>query len=252
MFSMGELIASRRSELLAAYPEIEELLVGQSRGGCFSCSARKALSAVRALGKRVDGLIPDEVFKSVTVGDLKTGGRGAFMAGKPEAYSPDASDMDDEARVGCLDCVLKHLARALVLLEESELGYPQHRDLAIIQVEKALTHAPDDAELRKIAAAINSGGLFGAFAKAVGLIKTKLDSGKGGRWLWMAVGHLGEAEAEALLDNQILAEEIRQFRVALMGGVKLDMKALMDKLEMLRRRQRDLEAANMPKSEWNS
>lgn len=60
-------------------------------------------------------------------------------------------------RESCAKCVLKHLAQASVLLDESLLGYPEHK--------------------------------------------------------WLAVGHLAEAESEALGLDEALANGIRQVRL---------------------------------------
>jgi len=40
-------------------------------------------------------------------------------------------------RKTCLDCVRKHLAQAMILQEESLLGYPQHKWLAIGHLAEA-------------------------------------------------------------------------------------------------------------------
>lgn len=40
-------------------------------------------------------------------------------------------------RETCLDCVRKHLAQALVLVEESLMGYPSHKYLAIGHMAEA-------------------------------------------------------------------------------------------------------------------
>lgn len=40
-------------------------------------------------------------------------------------------------RPSCLFCVRKHLSKALVLLSECKLGYPQHRDLVIGNMSEA-------------------------------------------------------------------------------------------------------------------
>lgn len=40
-------------------------------------------------------------------------------------------------RDSCLFCVRKHLSKALVLLSECQLGYPQHRDLVIGNMSEA-------------------------------------------------------------------------------------------------------------------
>lgn len=40
-------------------------------------------------------------------------------------------------RDGCKSCVLKHLAKASILLSESELGYPEHFYLALGNLSEA-------------------------------------------------------------------------------------------------------------------
>lgn len=40
-------------------------------------------------------------------------------------------------RHSCIDCVRKHLAQACVLLDETELGYPHHRWLAVGHLAEA-------------------------------------------------------------------------------------------------------------------
>jgi len=65
------------------------------------------------------------------------------------------------SRESCLFCVSKHLGQSQVLLDESRLGYPLHR--------------------------------------------------------WLAVGHLAEAESEALSEYPLFAQRIRCTRVVLMG-----------------------------------
>jgi hypothetical protein len=44
-------------------------------------------------------------------------------------------------RPGCMDCVRKHVAQAIVLLGESRLGYPEHRWLAIGHLAEASEEA---------------------------------------------------------------------------------------------------------------
>lgn len=40
-------------------------------------------------------------------------------------------------RESCLDCARKHLAQALVLMQESRLGYPEHKWIAIGHLAEA-------------------------------------------------------------------------------------------------------------------
>lgn len=57
-----------------------------------------------------------------------------------------------ETRKSCLDCVRKHLAQALVLMEEVKLGYPDHRWIAIGHLAEA--SAESVADYPKLAALI--------------------------------------------------------------------------------------------------
>lgn len=77
-------------------------------------------------------------------------------------------------RDSCLECVLKHLAQAAVLMTEAELGYPSHAALAI--------------------------------------------------------GHMAEAESEALLELPDLAFEIRGLRLKYIGGERLSIMPLIEKV----------------------
>ena len=47
-------------------------------------------------------------------------------------------------RPSCLACVRKHVAQAIVLLEESLLGYPEHRDLAAGHLAEASAESVAD------------------------------------------------------------------------------------------------------------
>ena len=48
------------------------------------------------------------------------------------------------ARESCLDCGRKHLAQAIILLEESELGYPLHFWLCIGHLAEASSELLND------------------------------------------------------------------------------------------------------------
>lgn len=72
----------------------------------------------------------------------------------------------------CIDCVLKHLAQAEILMTESLMGYPLHR--------------------------------------------------------WLAVGHMAEAEAEALGSWPGLAQRIRDERKVYEMGGTIDMLQLIE------------------------
>ncbi len=54
-------------------------------------------------------------------------------------------------RLGCLNCTRKHLGQAEALMQEAELGYPNHKWLAVGQMAEAeaeiLEDAPEIAEL---------------------------------------------------------------------------------------------------------
>ncbi len=47
-------------------------------------------------------------------------------------------------RKSCMDCVRKHLAQASVLLDETHLGYPHHRWLAVGHLAEAESECLDE------------------------------------------------------------------------------------------------------------
>ena len=240
---LADLLVSKNSEFIAAYPELKSEL-NALRGSCVGCAARRLSSKIRALGQRDGGSLPDYFFRRPTKEEEAKAYTLDPSSGN--VYEGDVDDSGETAPDGCLDCVLKHLSRALVLLEESELGYPQHRDLAVNQVGKALEGMPDDPDLIRIAASINAEGLEGVYAKAVGLIHSKQDGAAGGKERWMAIGHMCEAESECVAEDRGLAESIRQSRILLMGGSRPALRAMLTQIEGLRDRKAKREAMHGP------
>lgn len=80
----------------------------------------------------------------------------AFIAGYVEISRQDA------IRSSCMECVEKHLGSALVLMDEAENGYPEHKLLAIGHLneaaqECALLRPKLSEEIRQIRKAYQSG-----------------------------------------------------------------------------------------------
>jgi hypothetical protein len=133
-------------------------------------------------------------------------------------------------RKQCINCAKKHVAQALVLLREAEKGYPDHVELAFQHLKKAEPDVPWDKKY--------------SFDKLMGILKKELDvlnlstihqiaearkmveeylkdpSDPAALRLWTAIGHLAEAEDEAVNDYPELTAGIRKERIALMEDLK--------------------------------
>lgn len=79
-------------------------------------------------------------------------------------------------RSTCMHCVLKHLSQAIILIHESEMGYPEHKWLAIGHLaeasDEALSERPELArEIRAIRKDYETNddprGLWGTFQKTI-------------------------------------------------------------------------------------
>ena len=78
-------------------------------------------------------------------------------------------------RPSCLDCVIKHLAQAIVLMKESRLGYTIHKWLAIGHLaeaeEESISKYPElAAKIKEARNAIDIQGiLWDVFIEAIDL-----------------------------------------------------------------------------------
>lgn len=151
----------------------------------------------------------------------------------PLRTTPLASVMESEYtpdRKQCIDCAKKHVAQALVLLREAEKGYPDHVELAYQHLQKAEKNVPEDRKL--------------AFIKLMNILQDELrvldlktihnitetrklieeylkdPSDPSAIKIWMAIGHLAEAEDEAVNDYPELTRDIRNERLELMRDTK--------------------------------
>jgi hypothetical protein len=82
---------------------------------------------------------------------------------------------ESKMRESCLSCVSKHIAKAIILLSESELGYPTHKYLALGNLSEAedecLTSYPDLAKrIRRIRLQIEKDTIHGV--KLNSILKT--------------------------------------------------------------------------------
>jgi hypothetical protein len=133
--------------------------------------------------------------------------------------------------------VLKHLSAGLVLLEEAELGYPDHLEFAVRHLQQAGPAADGQSQdvLRKALAVMRNDAarnLMGKIKKDLEELQLRLAEPLSTAY-WRAVGHMVEAEAECLGHDKELAEAIRMERVTLMAdpSYKPDMAALLSRLK---------------------
>jgi len=104
------------------FPDLAgQLTVAQEQiasAGCKSCEQRRITGALmQAVHARKTGLV-----SSI-----------ATTPAKPSAVKP---------RPGCIQCVKKHIAQAIILLQESISGYPDHRWLAVGHMAEAEAESP--------------------------------------------------------------------------------------------------------------
>ena len=120
--------------------------------------------------------------------------------------------LDDDASLsepGIVSDFERHVAQAIILMVESRLGYPHHRWFACGHLAEAegLLQKPEEQErLRVFRLAIMSG-------QAVRLEEWLTNPRRA-----MAVGHLAEAESEARREQPVLAATIRIDRLRLAAG----------------------------------
>ncbi len=93
---------------------IEEALRRADAAECTACEEKKILQRVAQMAKEAGELPPVELETPVT-----------------------SSEEVTSARPPCADCTRKHVAQAIVLINESHQGYPAHRWLAVGHLAEA-------------------------------------------------------------------------------------------------------------------
>jgi len=130
-------------QILAVYPELteywEQVMTKANKASCSSCVRKRykkrILDRIKALdpeGREVAPLtavLGTRFVRLLTKSEKK--GTEAMAAPMPP------SDTGNGPRPSCVDCARKHVAQAIVLLGEAQLGYPDHKWLAVGHLAEA-------------------------------------------------------------------------------------------------------------------
>ena len=240
----ARVVLENKEEFLSVFPELEKSIAllenAENAPGCKSCTKRKyerdilsVLTLVDKTGRDVGRLVQlgnPHITGSVLYQPKSTDLRPAPDESIPSL--PQIKETDNEVlkREGCPDCVCKHLSQALILMEESAQGYPEHVKLALKRVKLAGAYSTGknvavNKKLKKIEsellsimdeASTESDTTF-HLRRALEITEDIL-SGRSAHPLavWRIIGHMGEAADECLTDSPELAAEIRAERLLLM------------------------------------
>ena len=169
------------------FPEVADELEQANEeimtANCSNCAARRKL---RPIIRRMSSLAKDRDISrlSAVLDKDKLAALAGLVQVKPSkppkqlepesGYKESESSMDplDAAspdfavpgiRPACMDCVNKHIAQAIILLQESKLGYPRHRWLAVGHLAEASEEALGAnpilaAEIRSARLTVMAGG----------------------------------------------------------------------------------------------
>lgn len=227
---MRNTILKRSVEILNSFPELQDFFSSAEKQlkspGCTSCRRRKI---ERRLIQKLSDLISRksedqrrEIFSKLPFLE-------ALLKKAPESPKPPNTSKyldEDNTRKSCLECVLKHTAQAYVLMKESLQGYVEHVEKADQHLDKALRYVEGSRkgkleEARNLLKESLNGlspciwhlsraeGLLLAFAQE-NFPEISLNK-------WKAVGHLGEAADEIVMEYPEFAAEIREERLSVMA-----------------------------------
>jgi hypothetical protein len=133
-------------------------------------------------------------------------------------------------RLGCLDCVRKHMSQAWVLMTEAPQGYTEHVSLAIERIALAANCLSDNESevldklisiqttLRESEFKVADEDLFAKHLESAKQMVSELLSSSKTITMsqWKIIGHLGEAADECLPVDRELALKIREERIMMM------------------------------------
>lgn len=130
-----EVILQVYPELEAKWAEIEQILVP----GCTSCTKNKqkralsrALQALPQEGRNfalLEPFLPELYLKKLQGHHKQKRQALPLPAPSPAGVS--------SVREPCVDCFCKHIAQAIILINESFMGYPDHKWLAVAHLQEA-------------------------------------------------------------------------------------------------------------------
>lgn len=255
--------------ILSVYPELKKSMAGfkdMVLNGCTGCKNNGAdrmgelLAVIPRDGRDITSLKPllaeypwAELFltkSTLTDDDIKAITPPFFRRNNiapvaiPKAESSKIAQQSDYTadRKQCLNCGRLHVARALILLRESEKGYPEHIKLAYKHMKLAEPDVPaDKVEEFKVTMQyfvdeldVNDMGTISLIHKARAYLEDYLSDplNPSQLKLWLAMGHMAEAEDEMINDYPELANMIRNERKRLEVDSTYvpDMNDILDKL----------------------
>jgi hypothetical protein len=201
----------KRDEFIKVYPELADVF----KHACRSCATSKALGMVLRLGPRPGIPIPFEDLKAIrpktSVALPRDPAAPPISALAASARQDHLFRYDDGSiRTGCVNCAMKHVAQALILMKEVPQGYPDHVEVARWHLKEAARvtgfEEAGKVVLDPVRPRDGIEALIDLFSK-----KTGKDARR-----WLAIGHMAEAADEILEIDAAAAMAIRTERLRMM------------------------------------
>lgn len=209
-------VFDRKEAIVKIYPEVADIYLGT----CADCMLTKVSNKIRELGIRSGSPITLDELKPIVKYDkapiLKA--TPAFVGAPTEGFFIDPET--GELREACMDCVIKHLCQALILVNESRQTYDHHIGYAQAHMDAAVRSArPDKAgDVIVAAEAVKACGLNrskeqimlaqASVKRAAEQLSLPIPLNK-----WLAIGHMAEAGDEIAAEFPKLALLIRDERL---------------------------------------
>jgi hypothetical protein len=207
-------------------------------GGCTTCALSRVVHAASALLKEKGEDVLFKKFKDmlsevrVKIGydAMKNANIVRMHSGLSLKNDPDDLVEYRVRRKQCLDCTFKHLTQAIVLLNETQQGYPEHIEIAKAHIDQAISNYTGDvsvksaADLNNIVTNVNKlvdeGDVTASLVSSVVKeISQFMDENSNiPLKTWAVIGQLSEAADECVFDKPELAAIIRRERLALMDN----------------------------------
>jgi hypothetical protein len=130
--------ASEQGRLIIKYPDKEELIKTEiSKATSDGCGGCKSGRIMKELFNKLGEPIPPPPPQQMQMMQQRMNPYGQNSMNQPISPEVMAMQSADAPRPPCEECFKEHIAKAVVLLTEASLGYPEHRWLAIANVAEA-------------------------------------------------------------------------------------------------------------------
>lgn len=147
--------AAYKPLLLELYPNLKQFLkqmdaqIGSGR--CKSCVRKRWLNNLKMEIKRRPGAPAEKL------AELEPLLGAAFIHSLSKRAATEPVTAELPVRTACADCCRKHIAQAIILMNESFMGYPEHADMALAHLREAAEEivAQDEAMAEAILAEHN-------------------------------------------------------------------------------------------------